>query len=322
MKKSFILFIPAMMIAASGIYGQAAGNWKVNQSQQASYNTNNAEKLDVSGGNGYDYGYGKSAYNYNYYAPASNDTVIVLESSVMMNVKADSYFAILGVSQVGETIEACHETINTRIQNFTNAIAALGIKKEDVYVDYISQVPIFEYQVEKKLFSKTYNEIPKGFEVKKNIHIKYSDPKIAEKLLTEAAKNEIYDIVKVDFVIRNNETVYDTIRNTCINLLNKKVKEYSKLGIKFIPMYQTIQEDLASTYPIDHYSYFTPFNTPTLKHGDKSEGTDYAYTTTAPSLYYDRLPYNDYDLVINPEITEPEVQFTCKVTMKYVLKKQ
>jgi uncharacterized protein YggE len=240
----------------------------------------------------------------------------------MMNVKADEYVIILGTSQVGETVESCHELINKRIETFLTAVAPLGIKKEDVYIDFIAQFPIFEIEVEKKLFSKSYNEIPKGFEVRKNIHIHYKDQKIVEQLLVQAAKNEVYDIVKVDYIVNDMAAVYDSLRTTCVNLINKKAKEFKKNGIKIdMNIYQTVSEKIYSAYPIENYSPFVQFERDMGGEINKL-GSKMPFRSDVPALYYNKDPYNSYDLVLNPVVVEPVVQFVCIVTVKYVLKRQ
>lgn len=315
--KTLFVFL-SVLFTSSICFGQAAGNWVVNQSNAS---INYKEK------NAYDYEYenygGVPATKYNYnYLPSytEKDTVVMLETNVMMNVKAESYVAIFGVSQVSEKIETCHEMINTRITSFIGNLKAMGINADDTYIDFISQIPVFEIEVEKKLFSKSYNEIPKGFEVKKNIHIRYKDQKIAEKLLIEAAKNEIYDIVKVDLIVNNNELIYDSLRNCAIRLMNKKVKELKKLGLKFEPVYQSVSEDISGTYPLERYSKYSAFNDPSLNVVTKS--SKYASTSHNISLYYNKLPYNEFDYVINPVVIEPVVQYAYKLRQKFVLKKQ
>jgi len=295
--------------------GQAAGNWYYNQSKSKS--------VDYSGS----INNANEAYNYRqvqqqayYPVYSSNDTSFTVEAKVMMNVKADEYVIIFATSQVGETIENCHDVINKRLDNFINSVLPLGVKKEDVFIDFISQFPIFEVEVEKKLFSKTYNEIPKGFEVRKNIHLRYKDSKIVEQMLIKASQNEIYDIVKVDYVINNSQAVYDSLRATCVKIINEKEKEYKKLGIKYDSKYQTVKDDISSIYPLDRYSTFTEFVKYT---GDVTKpGSKSLSHSNVPALYYDKQAYTGYDLVINPAVIEPVVQFTCNLTVKYVLKKQ
>lgn len=317
MKKIMFSFCLFVFIATPFIsLGQAAGNWYYNQSKSG-------KSMDYAGS----INNANEAYNYHlpqqqayYPVYSSNDTSFTINANVMMNVKADEYVIIFATSQIGETIESCHDVINKRIDNFISSVLPLGVKKEDVYIDFISQFPIFEVEVEKKLFSKTYNEIPKGFEVRKNIHLRYKDSKIVEQMLIKASQNEIYDIVKVDYVVNNSEAVYDSIRAVCVRIITEKAKEFKKTGVKYDSKYQTISDNISSTYPLDKYSTFTEFVKYT---GDQTKpGSKSLPRSNVPALYYDKLAYTGYDLVINPAVIEPVVQFTCNLTVKYVLKKQ
>ncbi len=310
----FLLFCPYIG------YGQAAGNYYYNQEVSKRSLSSLSNNADFESNAGYNYRNNYQQAQTYYPVITGSDTSFVLEANVMMNVQADEYVIILGTMQVGETVESCHELINKRITAFTTAVAGLGIKKEDMYIDFISQFPIFEVEVEKKLFSTTYNEIPKGFEVKKNIHLRYKDPKIVEKLLIEAAKNEIYDIIKVDYIVNNMSSVNDSLRNSCINIIGRKAKEFKKLGVKFdANNYQTVSDNISSTYPIERYSTFVEFD---RKMGGNNNQGKISARGDVPSLYYNKQSYNSYDLVINPAVVEPVVQFSCNVKVKYVLKKQ
>lgn len=319
MKKISFTFILFALIASPILcLSQAAGNWYFNQKKSG-----NISNFDdgIINNNANEAAYYRQSQQQAYYPSYSlNDTSFTVDAKVMMNVKADEYVIIFATSQVGETIENCHDVINKRIEAFVASLLPLSVKKEDIYVDFISQFPIFEVEVEKKLFSKTYNEVPKGFEVRKNIHLRYKDSKIVEQMLIKASQNEIYDIVKVDYVINNSQAVYDSIRTVCVKIINEKAKEYKKLGVKFDSKYQTVNDNISSTYPLDRYSTFSEFVKYT---GDQTKpGSKSLPRSNVPALYYDKKAYSGYDLVINPAVIEPVVQFTCNLTVKFVLKKQ
>ena len=123
MKKTIILAVLSSIVSLSS-FGQAAGNSVYNESAQNYYMAPS-----------------------NSYANAAvfTDSTIELGIDALMNVDANSYVVILGSSQVGETIDSCYNALNIRINNFVNQLTVIGIKKEDIYVDFVSQVPVFEY---------------------------------------------------------------------------------------------------------------------------------------------------------------------------------
>ncbi|GIM56948.1 hypothetical protein CAPN006_13410 [Capnocytophaga canimorsus] len=96
--------------------------------------------------------------------------------------------------------------MSRRIYQAINQIK--NLKGVEVYVDIISFVPIYEFEIEKKIFSKkNYNEVPKGFELKKNIHIKYTSYAQLDEFINILSKEEIYDLVKVDYFANNLDNV-------------------------------------------------------------------------------------------------------------------
>ncbi|PLX02935.1 MAG: hypothetical protein C0594_11410 [Marinilabiliales bacterium] len=309
-----------MLIFSITAFSQAAGNWIDNQAKvkggYGSVSISNSNTEQSFEGYYQSNNYSRSGYS------KGADTVIEIQARILMNVKADAFHAIFGVSQVCDSIESGHELINQRIEHFTKALLKLGIKKEDIHIDFISQVPVFEYAAGSKLFSKTYNEIPKGFELKKNIHLTYYNDEIADKILIAAAKNEIYDIIKVDHIVSDLNSVYSTMRDTAIYLLNSKVDDFKKLGLTFIPQYHTIAESIYSSYPIERYERYGTFNYASLSAIEKKTDNPYKASNQSSSLFYNKINYNTYELVINPVTKGPVVQFTYTLKMQYALKKQ
>lgn len=322
MKKLFFSFCLLLTTCCQLVFSQMAGNATYNQS--ADNYKQSVESFAPKGKSDYDYQQTK-----NYYTPTSTasawinkDSVFELSVNALMNVKASSYVVLLGVSQAASTIDSCQQMINERINNFIAQLTKSAVKKEDIFVDFVSQVPVFEYSVEKKVFSKKYNEVPSGFELKKNIHIAYKKNETLDEIVTLAAKSEIYDIIKVDYVVANISAVYDSLRDASIKLLNEKTEDYKKVGIKFNPKFQVMGEDVQSIYPIERYRSYTAYNNSSLQALKKSgvSSSSISYQPKQATLYYDKLPYNNYDIVINPNVIEPVAQFTYNLKVRYTFK--
>ncbi|MBK8581165.1 MAG: hypothetical protein IPL86_04800 [Flavobacteriales bacterium] len=52
----------------------------------------------------------------------------------------------------------------------------------------LSFVPVYEIETTRKFFGKTYQEVPAGFESQKNIHIKFTDARMLDQIVSAAAK--------------------------------------------------------------------------------------------------------------------------------------
>jgi len=263
-----------------------------------------------------------AASSYYNRATIINDSVMQIEVSVLMNIKAEKYVMIFALSQNASSIDECTQLINQRIYTFVDSLIGLGISRKDVYVDQISQVPRYEYEVEKKLFSKTYNEVPSGFEVKKNIHIPVADSKICSEVLIRAAKFEIYDYVKTDYIVENFEPIYDSLRHAAIRIMNKKVMDFEKLGFKPNKLkYHIISDEITSYTPTEKYNSYTAFSSTTTSLDRRSSAGKLTYAPKNVTYYYDREAYSIFDLVINPVVVEPAVQFVYFLRMRYAMKK-
>jgi hypothetical protein len=307
----------AILFCGFNLFSQGAGNWAY-QNKKSSVSFEDEYNWDFGGENldnsGYTYQYEQAAYT------NSSDTVIYMDVRALMNVKPDTYIMIIGLSQISEDLGTCFTLIDDRIATF---LTEAGISDENVYVDFISQTPIFARKKEKKIFSKKYVEVPKGFEIKKNIHIKFTDRKDADKYLKFAAKNEIYDIIKVDYIVSDHAAIYDILRKECLGLLNKQMADYELAGISFEADYKSLEESNSCTYPITRYSSFSSYM-PT--NYESLVGNDTDINLVNPNeyinIFYEKLPYTNYDIIINPDVVEPTVQFSQYIKLKFVLKKK
>lgn len=248
-----------------------------------------------------------------------DDNVLEISINALSNQRADSYTAIFSVLQVGKTAEETNSLLNSRLNGFLTAVKGLGVPAVDIYVDMVNFLPRYEYDVSKKLFSKkTYTEIPKGFELQKNVHIRYANPGLLDDIVTAAAQQEIYDIVKVDYFINDPNKVYKELRETTFAYLNDIETRYRSIGILLDSAYLLTAENAWVAYPINRYESYQAFSTQLLEQSDKNNSI--VNTADKPvSRFYNAIPANDYDIVINPQILEPAVQFSYNLMAQYTL---
>ncbi len=249
-----------------------------------------------------------SANNINVNLPAGAEAVISVKG--LANVQADTYVAIFNVNQVGKTAEEANTLIGKRIEQATKAIQA---KKEvEVYVDMISFVPMYEFEVEKKVFSKnTYNEVPKGFELKKNIHIRYTEPTLLNDFIGILSNHEIYDLVRVDYFSSNLESIKKELTNKAKIILQEKIKNYEALlGESFDSYGKRMADGFSVMLPVEMYKSYEAYNSSSLT-PKKSANVNQSDKTR--TLYYQPIIDKEFDFVINPVILEPVIQVLYEV---------
>ncbi|MBK9273820.1 MAG: SIMPL domain-containing protein [Flavobacteriales bacterium] len=239
--------------------------------------------------------------------------MLVLEVNAMMNATADSYLAIFHVTQLGQTAEEADSLMNARVNGVMRRVKQVGVKESDVFTDMLSFVPVYELETTRKLFSRTYQEVPVGFEIQKNIHIRFTDARVLDKLVTAAAKEEIYDLVKVDFFVEKQSACYDTLRMFATKLLQQKLDNFDKLGLKIKESHRTGAEKNGAYFPLDRYTTYQTRTQSSLN--SRRKGQVVNDIRRPQTLFYNKVPYGHFDIVLHAEITEPPVQYTYNLTL-------
>lgn len=240
--------------------------------------------------------------------------MLLLEVNAMMNMEADSYLAIFHLTQLGQSAEEADSLMNARTAGVMRRVKEFGVKEKDVFVDMLSFIPVYEIESARKIFSRRYQEVPAGFEVQKNIHIRFSDPRVLDKLVTACAKEEIYDLVKVDFFVAQQNACYDTLRMFATRLLQQKLANFEKLGLKVAESHRTAAEKNGAFFPLDRYTTYQSRAQSSLNSRRRGQIVDDVRRPNAH--FYNKVPYGNFDIVLHAEITEPPVQYTYNLTMQ------
>lgn len=253
-------------------------------------------------------------------AVVGNMNQVTFDINTMFNVKADSYLAIFHITQIGSDARQADSLMNRRLDNFRRDVTSAGIPNDNFIIDMLSMVPIYEVDVVKRLFSKSFTEIPAGFEIQKNIHIKFDNAQVLDKIITSAAINEIYDLIKVDYHVANQEAVYDSLRSVATELVMKRMSQFEELGIEFEDQWRMANDQIGVFFPLDRYESYQAFAYSSV---DASRKRSQVTQMRKPkTFYYNKISYANYDAVINPEIIEPAVQFTYNIQIAFTIEKK
>ena len=249
--------------------------------------------------------------NINVGFPSNADLFVRVKG--LANVKADSYVAIFSISQEGKTTEEVNRLIDERINE---ALQKINTKEGvETYVDMISFVPVYEYETEKKIFSKkTYNEIPAGFDLKKNIHIKYSDPDLLNEILFVLSNVEIYDLVRVDYYSNNLEAIKKELMTKAKTVLQEKLKSYQAiLSVKLDSIEKQLVDGYRVVLPVEMYKSYQAYSSSSL---DLKKSANINQAAKSTTLYYQPVIDKEFDFVINPTVLEPVIQVMYEINLK------
>jgi uncharacterized protein YggE len=242
--------------------------------------------------------------------PVNKDITIIAKG--LANVKADSYVAIFSISQSGKTTEEVNSLMDKRV---SQAIADIKLKSKDVeiYTDMISFVPVYEYEVEKKIFSKkNYNEVPAGFQLKKNLHIKYNTPGLLNDIISILSANEVYDLIRVDYFSNSLETVKKELMSRAKVVLQDKMKNYEQvLSTSLATADKSLSDGYKVVLPVEMYQSYQAYNSSSLNTGKGTVNNAEKSTT----LYYQPVADKEFDFVINPVVLEPVIQVMYEIVL-------
>lgn len=241
---------------------------------------------------------------------SSNSTTVSVKG--LANVKADSYVAIFSTTQVGKTTLEVNRLIDLRINK---ALEKIKVKPNvKTFIDMISFVPVYEYNVEKKIFSKkTYNEIPTGFELKKNIHIEYTDPNILNEIISILSSLEIYDLVRVDYFSTKLESIKKELRAKSRTILQEKIKNYESILSKNLDsLNKNIADGFKVVLPVERYKSYQSYNSSSL---NLKKSANVNTASKSKTLYYQPIIDKEFDFVINTTILEPVIQVMYEIKL-------
>jgi hypothetical protein len=238
---------------------------------------------------------------------------------VLYNAAPSSYMAIFHMNQAGKKVQDIDSLMSKRVAKLIAQGQSIGLKKEDFYTDMIALVPIFEK--EKKTFGKNYTEVPKGFEMQKNLHVRYKNAAQLDALFTLAAQCEIYDLIKVEYFYDSTETANQILKNKAVQVLNQKLKTYKQMGISLDTNFRMVQEQRHQYFPIDEYRSYSPLAVSTLEADEVSDaaksGIPQQSSTQRTTMFYNQVSSDGFDAVINPAPLAPTIQFVYNVDVRY-----
>lgn len=267
--------------------------------------------------------YGKNNYNGNNYNQESlpnnnkvaiNDNVLSVSVKILLNKKADGFVMTLGLNEEDETVAGCSKKITARITGFIEKMKSLGVKKENVYIDFISQTKIYDFEVN----GMNSEQIEKGFEIKKNIIVSISNVNSLEKIIALASDFEIHDVIKVDYFNSDTNAIHNALFDEALVLAEAKKIRYIKSFGKRIVGTPNATEEFATVFPKTQYNTYQAFETAEIQTN---------YNNRSPYLkkiarknktfYYDGISSAGFDKVINPNQTEVGIQYVMTITMHY-----
>lgn len=241
-------------------------------------------------------------------------TGMFVEANVLMNVKADEYVAVFGVLQEGATVAECNQKMDATVNEFSGELKQLGIGGDDIFVDFAAQNKIYGYQVTGSIAKERLV----GFELKKNVAVHYKDKLLLDRLVIAASKSKIFDLIKVDYVVKDIGIVQSKLMDDASQVIKHKAAAYEKLfGIKLQPPVQVYAEKPSIYFPTEMYDSYAASESEEITSDNDRQKYTIQGARKSRTFFFNGLSADGFDHVTNPVVIEPVVQFTLYLKVKY-----
>src|SRR5262249_26885941 len=152
-----------------------------------------------------------------------------------------------------------------------------------------------------------------GFETKKTIAVRYRNRQLFEPIVSAAASSQIFDLVKVDYIVSDFEKVRNILFEEAVKVIKSKEARYvNSLGVRLAPIGLS-NEKYDVAYPSEAYQRYQAYET---GQAYASPG-NYLVQRKAFTFFYDPFDAGRFDVVLAPLDIEPAVQFTLYLRMQY-----
>jgi len=298
--KTLILFVVFLVASRAVGFAQTSGNIAYSQSSgKARAEQNERAKRVPDAGQ----------------MPLGSNSMF-LEASVLINLNADEYVAVFGFSQEGTTVPECNQKMDAAIEEFSGALKSLGVGSNDLFVDFAAQNKVYGYKIE----GNVAREELVGFELKKNIAIHYREKLLLDKLVLAAANSKIFDLIKVDYIVKDTLPVQNRLMEEAARILKLKAARYETLlGIKLLASPQVYAEKPSVYFPTQMYDSYAAYETETINAEVDRSRHIIQGARKSRTFFFNALSADGFDYVVNPVVVEPVVQFTLYLKVKYDL---
>ncbi len=243
---------------------------------------------------------------------------MIIPAHIQINVIADEYVAVFGLSQEGRAIQDCNQKIYAQIEKFASELKNIGVKVDAMGVDHTTQTRTYDYQI----VGNVANESATGFIIKKTVFVHFKGKEWMDKVMAAAAKSGVYDLIKVDYLVNNAAAVREKLFEEGMRITKEKAERYEKaLGLKFRSQLQIVLEDYNTIFPTEAYDSYTAFESGRVGESAFNSRNRVKEARKNETFFFNVQDPGNFDHVINPVVTEPVVQFSLYLQIKYLFDK-
>ena len=240
-----------------------------------------------------------------------------IEASVLTNLKPDAFVVVFGVNDEGSNAAASNAKVNAKIADLMQRIKPLGIDANNVFIDFITQNRVYDFTVSGTQATENLT----GFETKKTVAIRYKSRELFERIVSAAADSHIFDLIKVDYIVSDFDSVRAGLFEAAAKVLKSKEQKYANaLGVSLGAVGLSVEKYDVS-YPAEAYQRYQAFETGEASVYNKEGVSSRVVRRKSFTFFYEPLEASRFDSVLIPSGLEPMVQYSIYLRMQYQVKR-
>jgi hypothetical protein len=139
-----------------------------------------------------------------------------------------------------------------------------------------------------------------------------------DRLTVLASQSKIYDLIKVDYVVRDTAAVQARLMDEASKVVEQKAARYQRLvGFKIRPPAQVYAERPSIYYPTEMYDSYTAYESEEVNEYSDRQRYTVQRARKSRTFFFNPLDADGFDTVINPVVIEPVVQFTLYLKVRF-----
>jgi hypothetical protein len=183
-----------------------------------------------------------------------------------------------------------------------------------MFVDFVAQNKVYGFEIAEAVA----REKLVGFELKKNVSVRYRERDKLDALTRAAAGVEIFDLVKVDYVVEDMTPIRGRLMEAAAAVIQRKTERYEHLlKTRVRPPAQVYAERFAAHFPSDMYDAYTAFEAEVVDAPRDDGRMTIQRARKNRTFFFNALDADGFDTVINPVVLEPVVQCTLFLKVRY-----
>jgi len=233
---------------------------------------------------------------------------------ILYRSEIKGYEVVYGVAEEAGTIDKCHEKITRRIEKAVSGVKKLGIKEDDIYVDMVAQPRIYSYQ-ESETDPNLIVEKQVGFEMKKNVIVRFEEHDHMGEINQIMAENGIFDVIKVELITETRNAAMLSVQKELESTIDEKRKVILKmLNPEMSGATKVVSLNLQGRYPAENYSQYKAQESNRVTAINRHVNNNTKMRIDARDVityFYQGEKESDYDLVIhrNKNASIPTVDY-------------